>query len=119
MDQDHLTIIRYHKLRDYGITSCRAHINDLIKDGRFPAAVELSSMAKSEEPGKRVEFDVWSRDRECFLEDPGPARGVAYPKKVQYGVFYLDVLKIDHEVCLMIECYDEDYFRRCSGFRPA
>jgi hypothetical protein len=71
------------------------------------------------EPGKLVEFDVWSRDRECFPEDPGPACGVAYPKKVQHDVFSLEVRKIDHEVCLMIQSYDEDYFRKCSDFRPA
>jgi hypothetical protein len=56
---------------------------------------------------------------ECLPENPGPARGVAYPKKVEQVVFSLEVLKIDNELCLMIQSYDEDYFRKCSDFRPA
>lgn len=45
MDQAQTTIVRFRNLRDYGVEFSRPHINTLIREGRFPPAVELSSMA--------------------------------------------------------------------------
>jgi hypothetical protein len=70
------------------------------------------------EPGKRVEFDMWCRGRECFPEDPGPARGVRYPSKLEHIVFTVGVMNIDQQLCFRIESRDEDFFRKYPGFRP-
>jgi len=45
LDQDHITILRFNQLRAHGITHSRSFINRMVRAGRFPPQVELSSMA--------------------------------------------------------------------------
>jgi predicted DNA-binding transcriptional regulator AlpA len=45
MDQAYITIVRYRDLRNHGVPQSRPQISRMVREGLFPAPVELSSMA--------------------------------------------------------------------------
>jgi len=70
------------------------------------------------EPGKFVEFVMWHRGGEFFHEDPGPTFGVPYPPKLNREIIPVHVVRLDNELCLMIEARDEKFVRTYPDFRP-
>ena len=69
-------------------------------------------------PGKFVEFVRWHRGGEFFHEDPGPACRVRYAPKLNRETILVHAMRLDNELCLMIEARDEEFFRTYPDFRP-
>jgi predicted DNA-binding transcriptional regulator AlpA len=85
LDQDFLTIIRYPNLRDHGITMSRGQISTMVRDGRFPAPVELSSMVVgwrlSDVKHWLANLPLRSRQTRCHSEETRAKMRLAWERR--------------------------------------